>query len=91
VGNRLENFGFDDIQEAPQTPPIKIDLKKNERMMKITLEMADQSGLLDDDLPEGFEGEAFIEEDIFIREREYLTFVKVLQYNRIRYRVETIA
>lgn len=91
--NRLNNFGFDNVPDEPEQPTgpaIEVDLKKRERLMRITLEMPDHDGLLDDDLPEEFEGEAFIEEDIFVREREFETFVKVLHYNKIRYRVETL-
>jgi hypothetical protein len=90
MDNRLNNFGFNDAPEEPQESPIKVDLKKNERLMKITLEVPDHDGLLDDELPEEFVGEAFIETNIAVREREFETFVKVLHYNKIRYRVETL-
>lgn len=91
--NRLNNFGFNDIPEEPQepeAPPINIDLKKGEHLMRITLEVPDHDGLLDDHLPEEFIGEAFIETNIAVRERELASFVKVLHYNKIRYRVETL-
>lgn len=52
--------------------------------------MQDEAGLLDDELPDGFEGERFIEQEIVIREREYKSFVKVLHYNDINYRVKTL-
>lgn len=93
MDNRLNNFGFNDFPEEPEQPkpqPISVDLKPNERLMKVTLEMPDHHGLMDDDLPDDFDGEAFLEEDFIVREREFEAFAKILHYNRMRYRVETV-
>jgi hypothetical protein len=93
MDNRLNNFGYDNIPEEPEKPtgpPITVDLKEHERLMKITLEMPDENGFLDDDLPDEFDGEGFLEEEIFVREREFDAFVRVLHYNKMRYRVETL-
>lgn len=88
--NRMNDY-FEAPEDFPEEKPsITVEVDQNERLMKITLEMEDQHGLLDDDLPEGFDGDAFIEEVLFVREREFETFVKVLHYNCLRYRVETL-
>lgn len=84
----MANRMFSDEGAAPFQ--LEIGLNPKERLLQLTLELADQMGLLDDDLPADFVGEAFIEEGIVIREREFDTFVKVLHYNNIRYRVQTL-
>lgn len=87
--NRLPPF---DYHELPEEVPITVEVNQNERLMRITLEMPDDLGLLDeeDEFPEELEGEIYLEEKFIVREREFETFVKVLHYNRMRYRVETI-
>lgn len=76
--------------EEVQQPMSTIKLKEGERLLQLTLELSDIYGLVQDDLPDGFEGEAFIEHPLVIREREFNNFVKVLHYNNIRYRIEPI-
>lgn len=90
--NRLKNFGFhEEDPKKPESPQIKLELKPYERLLKLTLEIPDVFGLWDAHLPEQFQGEAFIEHPVYIREREFEAFVKVLHYNRLPYRVETIS
>lgn len=87
--NRLHSYGFDGEYEEEE-PLIAVELNANERLLRLILEMPDEEGVLEDDLPEDFEGEPFLEHALIIREREYETFVKVLHYNKTRYRVETL-
>lgn len=88
--NRLHPYGFNDEYEEQPEQLITVELNANERLLRLILEMPDEDDILEDDLPEDFEGEPFIEHALIIREREYETFVKVLHYNKTRYRVETL-
>lgn len=89
--NRWSHIFNEEHEEQEVLEPMNtVELKANERLMRMVLELQDEEGLLDDDLPEGFEGEAFIEQPLVIREREFNVFVKVLHYNNIRYRIEPI-
>lgn len=80
--------GFDSF-EGDQ-PGLAIEMEKNERLLCIVLEMDDEDGLIDPEVSEDFDTEPFIEQQFFVREREFESFVKVLHYNQMRYRVTTL-
>jgi hypothetical protein len=88
--NRLNDFGMNHDGHQHNKLKIELELEPNERLLRIILEIPDDAGVLVDDLPEDYMDESFFEEELLIREREMQLFTKVLHYNNLKYRVETV-
>jgi hypothetical protein len=85
--SHLFEFEFKEVQK----PMLTVQMNPNERLLRIVLEIPDESGLLEEeDLLDEFDGEAFVEHALVVREREFETFTRVLHYNNMRYRVEPL-